>query len=193
MNKRFTISAVGLITAVLASTAWGFDIRGTKTEAQILLRSSIAPVILLNFKAQLSNDIGDLTSTDVLATWQNVGGVSPVPFKVLIPAGCFVANRGFPNRGFHVGDFRSCGVQMTFDLGLGPTALSIRDFEARVIPRRDGTLRFDMETSFMDNGQEAAVLGALGGAAVEIVIGSEMGTSLPTGIESVSGISPVPF
>ena len=188
MNKRFTISAVGLITAVLASTAWGFDIRGTKTEAQILLRSSIAPVILLNFKAQLSNDIGDLTSTDVLATWQNVGGISPVPFKVLIPAGCFVTRRGF-----HVGDFRSCGVQMTLDLGRGPTALSIRDFEARVIPRRDGTLRFDMETSFMDNGQEAAILGALGGAAVEIVIGSEMGTSLPTGIKSVSGVSPTPF
>jgi hypothetical protein len=71
--------------------------------------------------------------------------------------------------------------------------LSIMDFEASLKPRRDGTHRFHMEASFTDNGQEAAILGTLGGAAVEIAIGAEMGTALPNAIETVGGIEPTPF
>ena len=188
MKIRLIIFTVGLIAAVLTTPAWAFDVHRSITEARILRATATASVIQLDFKAQLSRDIANPVGSDVVVTWEQVGGVSPVPYKITIPVGCFVADRVL-----HVDDFRLCGVRMTVDLGRGPMALLIREFEARFIRRRDGTVRFDVETSFMDNGQEAAILGVLGGAAVEMVIGDGVGSSLPSSIETVSGIDPTPF
>lgn len=188
MKNRLIISAVGLIAAVSITPAWGFDIHRTKTEARIVPAAATAPAIQLNFKAQLLNGFVDPAIADVAVDWHPEGGIAPC-LRVVIPAGCFVRNRGL-----HVDDFSMCGVQLTFDPdGSGQIPMSISEFEARIISRRDGTARFDVETTFMDTDQAHAILGALGGAAVEIAIGAEMGTSLPLGIESVSGVSPDPF
>lgn len=71
-----------------------------------------------------------------------------------------------------------------------PIDLRILEFDARFVPRRDGTARFRVETSFTDNGQETAILSTLGGAAVEIVIGTETGLSVPLSVETVGGQPP---
>ena len=66
---------------------------------------------------------------DVLIGWEEVGGIEPVPFKILIPAGCFISSRG----GVVVDDFLACSVRITAELARGPTDLTIREFEARAV------------------------------------------------------------
>lgn len=187
MNQRPIISTVGLIACVLITPAWGLEVLRTKTEARILPPSPVTPVVIqLEFKAQVSNNgFSELGSEDVVVTWQQSGDVAPQPFKVFIPAGCFVANDGF-----HVRDYVACGVQLTVDLGRGAVALSIREFAANLKLRRDGTARFIVEASFTDRDREHAILGALGGSAVEIVIGDAMGTAVPNLVETVGGQPP---
>ncbi len=190
MKNRLTNSTFALIAAVLVTPAWGFDVVGSKTEARIVPPSPVAPVLIqLKLNAQLSRDIANPAGVDVVVDFQPVGGIVPC-VKVAIPVGCFVANRGL-----HVDDFRACGVRITVDLGRGPVALLIREFEASFTRRRDGTIRFEMVVGSNppDDGAPAAILGVLGGAALEIVIGDTMGTSLPNGIETVGGVSPQPF
>jgi hypothetical protein len=183
MNNSVIRTVVGLMAVVLTTTAWGFEVGRAKTEAEILLPNPITPAIQLNFKAELFNDgFTELPNEDVVVTWLPPSPiVPPSPIKILIPAGCFI-----PNGVFHVGDFRSCGVSMTVDFGRGPTALSIMEFEASLKPHRDGSASFTVETRFADNGREAAILGILGGGAVEIAIGAEMATALPAAVETLS-------
>ncbi|MGB7946414.1 MAG: hypothetical protein WCH75_01915, partial [Candidatus Binatia bacterium] len=76
----------------------------------------------------------------------------------------------------------------------GRTVLSIVDFAASIFNLRGGAARLDIRTSFTDTNQAVAILGALGGAAVEVVIDTDSsGMSLPRGVESVSGVTPDPF
>ena len=183
MKNPVMSTVVGLMAVVLTTPAWGFDIARAKTEAEILPPSPITPAIQLNLKADLFNDgFSDLATVDVVVTWVPPSPIAPPnPIKVLIPAGCFIENGVF-----HVGDFRSCGVQMTVDFGRGPIALSIIEFEARLKPHRDGSANFTIEARFTDENREPAILGVLGGGSVEITIGGESGTALPTTIDTVS-------
>ena len=179
-----------LIAAVLATTVWGLEVGRTKTEAEIVPPTPITPVIELSFRAQLFNDgFGGLADIDVIVTWEQVGGVEPTPFlEISIPAGCFVRNRGF-----HVENFRACGVQMTFGKSGESTDLEILEFESRLVPRTDGSARFAVQTSFMSQDQAHAILGALGGAAIEIATDLGTGASLPRRIGMLSGVTPEPF
>lgn len=73
---------------------------------------------------------------------------------------------------------------MTGDLASGPMALLISEFAAGFMRCRNGAVQFDIETRFMDadQAQVPTILGVLGGAAVEIAIGADAGTSLPCDI-----------
>lgn len=182
MKNRLVIGTACL-SAVVASPAWGFEVPRSVTEARIVAQSAATDLIQLNFKAQLSGDVADLTGADVVVNWESFGGIAPC-IRVTIPVGCFAADGG-------VGDFMACGVQMTVDLARGPMALSISEFAAGFVRRRDGTVRFDIETRFMDAEQAPApaILGVLGGAAVEIAIGAGTGTALPFDVNT-KGVTP---
>jgi hypothetical protein len=181
MKNPIMSTLVGLIAVVLTTTAWGFDIGQSKTEAGIVVYDGVTPAIHLNFKSELSNNgFADLVSVDLAVTWVLPEPILPSSsFKVLIPAGCFITNGVF-----HVGDFRACGVQMTADFGRGAIALSISEFETVLKLRRGGSANFTMEARFTDLDREAAIIGILGGGSVEIAIGSESMTALPSAIET---------
>jgi hypothetical protein len=196
MKHRLIVSMVGVLTAVgLVSPVWGFEISRSRTRAEILMDASGAPVIHLAFRAELINNPPDPCHPpdpcrDVAIGWE-VGGIEPC-IKVLIPAGCFVTRRD----GFRVVDFRGCGVQMTFGSNASdPMPLFIMDFEARFEPRAGGTAILGVETNFqpLDPVQPPTILGALGGAAVQIMIGTEMAVAPPRGVETVAGVDPEPF
>jgi hypothetical protein len=189
LKSRSVVAAVALMLASgLCTTLSALDIRRAKTEAEIGLDAAGAQALQVRFRADLANDgrgVPDLTRERVVVGWQTAGGVDPTPFRVLIPAGCFV-----PNAGFHVGDFRACGVQLLF----GRTALPIADFEASFRVASDGRGRLIMETIVPLGGIEPTpFLGALGGSVVGISIGSESGRSFPVSTGTVSGVEPVPF
>lgn len=179
------------LLAFLVTPAWGLDVRATKTEAEVLNPSDSRELVIdLGFKALLM-DVGDVTTVDVVATWQNAGGVDPQPFKVAIPAGCFVPVR---DGIFRVAEPGRCGVEITMALGGVIVSMSIIDFDAQVVVVAEGSGTLDLNSLFgptPDDGMP--VLGALGGAVVEIVIGRESAISLPRSVESVSGIEPTPF
>jgi hypothetical protein len=188
MRNHSLIRAAGLLAAFgLVTTASGLEVRRSRTEAAIVQRATGAQFIRVNLTAELANNsIPNVTREKVEAGWQQVGGIEPEPFRILIPAGCFVANRGF-----HVEDFRRCGVQIAFGRML--SLLPIMDFDARIVPRDDGTYRFDLETLVVPPDPIHALLGALGGAAVDIALGTQVARSLPVSAATVSGVDPQPF
>jgi hypothetical protein len=195
--------AAGLVLGALAAPASGFEIPRTKTEAVIQTSTSGDEIVQLTFVAELVNEGGPDVSDDVVVTWQEVGGIEPTPFRILIPAGCFRDRRG---RGFYVDDFRACGVELSVaSSARGLALLEIVDFQARLLHRDDGASRFDIVTSvippdpvvppdpIVPPSPGRAFLGIVGGAAVEIAIGSESSAAAPLRIETVSGVEPQPF
>ena len=185
------------------ATAAGFQISRAKTGAMIQTSASGADTIQLTFVAELVNEGGPDVSDDVVVTWREVGGVEPEPFRALIPAGCFRDRRG---RGFYVDDFRTCGVELSVASSTrGLALLEIVDFQARLVRQDDGSSRFNIAANFIPPDPVVppdpivpvtsgrAFLGLLGGAAVEIAIGSASAASPPLRIETVSGIDPTPF
>jgi hypothetical protein len=194
-----SLAAAGIMRAAPAAPATTFEIAGAKTEAAIAATAAGTPVIQLKFAAALAFDGAPDLSDDVFVGWQEVGGVDPQPFRILIPAGCFV-DRG--DRGFQLRDFQACGVQIVADAGgrLG-TELSIVDFKGRVALRDDGRYRFDIAAVFGPPPPDAGVppdpihpfLRLLAGTAVEIAIASESSMALPLRTETVSGVDPTPF
>jgi len=163
--------------------AWGFDIPRAKTEVAVVDPSSEAPALQLDFKAELDR-VPALARADVVATWEQAGGVEPTPFLVTIPAECWVPNRA----GFHVEDFRACGVSVELDRRLVP----LMDFEARLLTRGDGTALLDLGALFGGTPDDSApeLLGALGGAVVELAIGAESSAAPPLSVETVGSTTP---
>ena len=160
-----------------------------KTDAGIVISPAGAPLVQLNFTAELTK-VPEFTKANVEFGWGTVGGIQPEPFRVFIPAGCFVATR----RGFHVDDFRACGVQIAFvSDARSPGFLTITDFDARIVPSADGPYRVDIVARFIGAGREHSILGALGGAPVRIAIGGESAISPPLRVVTVSGVDPQPF
>jgi hypothetical protein len=185
---RVLVSIIGILLTAAALPA--FEIHRSRTSAGIELDASGALVLQLAFRAELLDRLPDLVRADVVVGWQQVGGVEPSPFRVLIPAGCFEAGRN----GSRVEDALACGAEATFGSEEnGRTVLSLVDLDARVVSREDGTTRFDLRASILPPDPIHPLLGALGGAAVSIVLGSESAVSLPLRIETVSGIDPTPF
>jgi hypothetical protein len=203
MKTRVVLWSVGVVVASgLVTSASGFEIARTKTAAAVQTSPSGTRAIQLSFSADLVNEGGPNFSEDVFVGWQEAGGIDPVPFRVLIPEGCFIPTR----RGFRMEDFKECGVQLTSGSSArGVTQLEIVDFDAKVARRDDGITRFDLMTSFIPPDPIVppdpifppdpvhAFLGIVGGAAVQIVVGSEMSASPPLRTETVSGIDPNPF
>lgn len=203
MSASVARAAVALCAACsLAAPAVAFDIVGSRTEAEGQTSAAGARFVQLRFSAELVNEGGPNFTEDVFVGWQEVGGVEPVPFRVLIPAGCFKPTR----RGFRLDDFATCGVQLTVgtsDRGL--VLLDILDCDARVARRDDGTTRFDLVASFIPPDPVIppdpivppdpirAFLGLIGGAAVRMAVGSEVAASPPLRAATLSGIEPTPF
>ena len=199
MTTRVPLLTLGLLAAVgllgpssvfLETAAPGVEISRSRTEAVVVTSAAGARAIKLEFTAELINGIPDLMD-DVEVGWQQVGGVDPQPFRVLMPAGCFVTGR----RGSQVEDFDVCGVQIAVDSSQrGRILMTLVDFEAKGVARDDGIYRFDILATFVPPDPIHEILGILGGAAVQIATGS--GTtmpSLPLRTETVSGVDPVPF
>ena len=203
MSMSAVRAAVAFCAAVsLAGPAWAFEIVRTRTDAGAQTSAAGATFIQLRFSAELVNEGGPNFTDDVLVGWQEVGGIEPQPFRVLIPAGCFKPTR----RGFRLGDFATCGVQLTVAAsGRGVILLQVLDFDARVARRDDGTTRFDILASFVPPDPIIppdpvvppdpvhGFLALIGGAAVQVAVGSEMSASPPLRAETLSGIEPVPF
>lgn len=169
----------------VASDQNAFRIAEARTEAGIGVMSSGARAVELEFGAVL-NEAFTRTPEDVVATWEQAGGIDPEPFMVTIPAGCWTSNQV----GLHAGDARTCGARVA----LGEDAMSLMRFEARLVVDGEGAARFEM-TALLVPPEPAlpVLLGRLGGAVVELAIGSGSAAALPLGIETVSGIDPQPF
>jgi hypothetical protein len=199
MTTRVPLLALGLLAAggllapssvFLETAAPGAEISRSRTEAVVVASAAGARAIKLEFTAELIDGIPDLMD-DVEVGWQQVGGVEPTPFRVLMPAGCFATGR----RGSRVEDFHACGVEVSMDSSQrGRIPMTLVDFEARGVARDDGIYRFDILATFIPPDPVHEIFGVLGGAAVRIATGS--GTtmpSLPLRTETVSGVDPVPF
>lgn len=130
-----------------------------------------------------------LSSDSVIVTWQRVGGVQPTPFRVAIPAGCFVETRS----GYAVND-TGCGVEVSLD----DARVSLDSFAARLVPPEPTMtnelyrlrIRLDVTQDALNAG---ALLSTLGGATVTAQIGAERAVSPAFEILSKSGIDPTPF
>ena len=145
-------------------------------------------VVQMRLQAELGA-VPDLAGQDVIATWEQAGGIQPQPFVVAIPAGCFARN----DRGYRVRDFEACGVRAT----LGGEAIPLLEFDAvmGVSPQPfTPVLRIRAAMGIEPQPFAAAsLLGALAGSDFDLAVGASR-AGLPTrGIESVSGISPNPF
>jgi len=178
------VLAAGLLAAFgQVAAVGGFEISRAKTEAAIVDPAAAGPVLQMELTAELVR-IPALARADVVATWEQAGGVEPTPFLVAIPAECWVPNRA----GFHVEDFRACGVSVELDRRLVP----LMDFEARLLTRGDGTALFDLGALFSTTPDDGApeVLGALGGAVVELAIGAESSAAPPLSVETVGAGTP---
>jgi hypothetical protein len=192
VGAALVLAAVGVPATVgPEAPATAFKIPGARTAAEVRLTAAGSEVIRLNFAAALDFDGAPDLSDDVFVGWQEVGGVSPQPFRVLMPAGCFVERNGR----FVVRDFQGCGVEISADTAGGPLEVEILEFDARLVLRRDGSYRFDVVTVFGGISPDPfrAVLGLLGGTAVEIGIASESSMAPPLRAETVSGVEPQPF
>lgn len=170
----------------VVTTEAGFGVAGARTEAEIGLTRSGAEAVQVEFEAMLE-EVPELAGADVVATWEQAGGISPQPFVVSIPAGCLMSNAV----GLHVEDFRTCGVTAA----LGEERVSLMEFDARLVADRDGTGRLELEALMGISPTPFApqLLGTLGGGVVELAIGAESAGVPPLGIETVSGIDPQPF
>ncbi len=130
-----------------------------------------------------------LQETDIVATWQRVGGIDPTPFRIVIPAGCFVAERDrLRVRG------TSCGVQVYLESEL----LEVETFAALAFPPEPvapgDPLQFRVRmTVVADSARSSSVLSTLGGAEVSLTIGRESAVALPKSIDAFAGIEPEPF
>ncbi len=130
-----------------------------------------------------------LQESDIVSTWQQAGGIQPTPFRILIPAGCFVAQR---DRLRVNGTF--CGVQVSLDGEI----VEVDGFFARAYPPEPVNpgdplrlgIRFSLE---VDEARSSNLLSTLGGAEVSIAIGRESALALPKSIDAVSGVQPTPF
>jgi len=188
-NFTFAWTASIALAAALTPSASAFDATRTRTAAVIAKSPTGAPAIELNFAAELRNVVPDVSQSGIVLGWAAVGGIEPTPFRVLIPAGCFVGKRNL-----YVDEFRGCGVQIVFGANTRlPRFLSISDFAARLLPLTDGTYRFDVLARVTDTELVPAVLEALGGSTVVIAIGRETSISRPTRAETISGVEPEPF
>lgn len=189
MNRLLLIAACLVFNVSAASSTPAAELQAT-TKAEIfendgrLLTTLVDAVALIELEREplLSRD-------DVIVSWQRAGGVSPQPFRIAIPAGCFVEQGGvFRVRG------TGCGVTVTLD----GSRISVADFAARVVPPEPIfppepiRLRIRLEVP-LSSADTLELLGTLGGATVVVDVGAERGTAPPKRIDSLSGVSPTPF
>jgi hypothetical protein len=197
------LAAAGSGPSASTATGSGFQISRAKTDARIQASASGADLVQLALLAELVTRGGLDVTDDMVVTWQEVGGVEPEPFRVLIPAGCFMNRRG---HGFFVEDFRTCGVELSISSApRGLLLLEIVDFRARLVRSDDRTWRFNIVASFVPPDPvippdpivpitpARAFLGLVGGAALQFAIGTESAAAPPLRMETVSGVEPQPF
>ena len=188
MSTRYTLllAAFGLLTA-------------TSSHAQDLSNRTTAETTDIDFD-QVAVEVGSrfevtpdrlpsLLESDLVATWQRAGGIDPTPFRVLIPAGCFVTER----ERLHVRG-TSCGVQVSLEGRL----LEVETFAAVAVPPEPvmpgDPLRLRIRLAIVGDASRASeLLSTLGGAEVSLTIGRESADALPKRINAVSGINPTPF
>ena len=195
MNQMRKMSVLLLVVLLPVGTTLAADIQ-SRTTAGILetdgqsVLTQVDTVLLVELEQPpiLSRD-------DVIVTWRRAGGIQPQPFRIAIPAGCFVETRN----AFVVRD-TGCGVRIILD----GTRLTTDVFGARlfppepvvppdpIVPPEPVRLRVRLELA-LSPAAAAELLSTLGGATVIVQIGAERGISPASEIQSKSGISPQPF
>ena len=92
MSTRTTVylAALGLFSAANAHAQELWN--RTTAEATEAGPRQVSVVVESRFEF-VSERVPDLQESDIIATWQRVGGVQPTPFRIVIPAGCFVEQR----------------------------------------------------------------------------------------------------
>lgn len=189
-NKLFNRTTAFLAIFFWASVVNAIELTSAKTSASwIVPQAAVTPYFNLSFDAELNS----LTSMegDFVISWEEVGGIEPTPFKLLIPAGCFVAD----GRAYKVRSHRSCGVALllTDPSGL-EYSLPVSTFSATFVPIREYG-RLSIQIAFyptVDEGDVAAsLLGILGGAKQTVAIEGEQSSLLPNDL-SIRGFNPQP-
>lgn len=194
MNIRLVTSYAVFASITLAGSinpAQGFEIKRTKTEVEVLSSAVGAlPAVGIDFTGGFT-DAGfpELARQDLVVGWQEVGGVQPEPFRVGVPAGCFVQR----DNGYVVKNYAACGVEILLNDSGEEMSLPIDAFDAKVIVRDDGTAIFKIGAEFRSPAGAAPVLERVGGSELSVVIGREMQTSPALRAATVSGIEPQPF
>lgn len=184
--KIGTLSAV----SVWASLVSAFELTSAETSASwVAPEEPVAPYLNLNFNAEL----GSLASieSDVVISWEEVGGIEPTPFQVIIPAGCFVSD----GRSLSVRNHRRCGVMalLTDQSGV-EYSLPISTFSAALTPIREyGRLSFSasLYPTTTEGDVTAVLLGIIGGAQQTVMIAGESSSLLPNDL-SIRGFNPQP-
>ncbi len=188
MSTRYTVflAAFGLFSA---TSSQALDLcNRTTAEATEAGERQVAVNVQSRFEF-MTERLPSLQESDIVATWQRAGGIQPTPFRVLIPAGCFVEVRDRLRV-----NGTSCGVQISLDGKL----LEADGFFARAFPPEPinpgEPLRLGIRVSVeFDEARANNLLSTLGGAEVSIAIGRARGVAIPKSIDAVSGIDPTPF
>ena len=179
-----------LVALLWNNIAGAFELTNAKTSAAWAVPPEpIKPYIDLTFSAELvrlSSADGDL-----VVTWEDAGGVEPQPFKIVIPAECFVREAG----SLQVRNFRACGVEALLTSVRGDIiSLPVYAFSTVMTQRRDyGRLSMSAAIGVDDRTGDltSVILAVIGGAEQEVAIGSESASLLPNDI-SVLGFNPQP-
>lgn len=185
------LRAILATTAALAAQpAVAFDIPEVRTEAAIQVGDLRSLTVALEVKADLDWVPPDpIVPADVVIGWEEVGGVSPQPFMVVLPATCWEMGRASI-----VAADPSCGAEATLlDRSGDEVLLRIEALEARISQRGEGEARAALEIVLFADGMEQDLLSALGGGQLSIAIGREAGLAPILAIQAAMGISPQPF
>jgi hypothetical protein len=143
----------------------------------------------LTFSAEISSL--EAVEGDVVATWEIVGGIEPVPFEIIIPEGCFQRT----GRWLQVRDFQGCGVKAVLETAdAGQITMPIDSFSA-VLAERSGVARLSISTAISTATEigdlSSLVLGTVGGGRQSVKIGPAQASLLPNSVEVV-GFDPQP-
>ncbi len=187
MNK---FRAIACAAALAAQPALAFDIPDARTEAAIQGGDLRPLTVAVEVKANLDGVPPEpIVPTNVVIGWEEVGGISPTPFMVFLPAACWERGRA----SFDAVD-PDCGAEATLlDRSGAEVLLRIEALEARFSQRGEGEARAALELVLNANGMEQDLLSALGGGQLSIAIGREQGLAPLLAIQAAMGIQPQPF
>ena len=187
IRRPIFLTTAAILVALVSIPSRALQLMAAETAANIAVPPApVQPFLALRFSGEL---VGHADGRgDLIVTWEDAGGIEPTPFRILIPAGCFQPGEG----SLMVPAFRTCGVSAVYRSLQGTEEqLRLRAFNASIVRRR-GYARLEISAAIVSRGIGTDILGALGGAAMQVAVdGQQSNVVLPTGIEVV-GFNPQP-